>query len=63
MSEIKPCPFCGERPEAFTERGAPRHINGWSQIRCVNKDCLMTVYIHRRLPLAQLITIWNTRTL
>jgi hypothetical protein len=52
MSEIKPCPFCGERPEAFTERGAPRHINGWSQIRCVNKDCLIAVYIHRRLPLA-----------
>jgi hypothetical protein len=60
---IKPCPFCGNIPETFTEshNGVPKHIRGWSQIRCVNKECKIVVYVHKPMSLPELIDIWNER--
>jgi hypothetical protein len=67
-NEILPCPFCGTIPEILTEanfegRSANAPIPGpsWTQIRCVNSECLPAVYIHRQFSKEEVIKLWNTR--
>jgi hypothetical protein len=49
ISEVKPCPFCGEAPGVEDRDGV-------MMVACVNYDCFMFY-----APVTT-VTIWNVRT-
>jgi len=50
--ELKPCPFCGDKPHIHLE-------NGVKYGSCINSDCIADASWHE--PLAGSETDWNTR--
>ena len=55
MSELKPCPFCGEEPEIFD------FTDGRFIVQCSNSDCDVYPYTKIHHDKADAITAWNQR--
>ena len=55
MLELKPCPFCGKKPELF-------HYgkNDYS-IKCMNRKCGVRADTITYKPLKKTIAAWNKR--
>lgn len=55
MSELKPCPFCGEEPEIFDFK------DGRFVVQCSNPDCDVYPYTSIHRDRADAIAAWNQR--
>ena len=55
MSELKPCPFCGEEPELFD------FTDGRFIVQCSNSDCDVYPYTSIHRDKADAIAAWNHR--
>ena len=55
MSELKPCPFCGEEPNVFSFN------DGRFIVECSNSDCDVYPYTSIHHDKADAIAAWNQR--
>ena len=61
MSELLPCPFCGNEGELCTYYGGGEHNETVHTVMCNNEDCPMNVLTPDYLTEAEAIAAWNTR--
>ena len=54
MTELKPCPFCGNAPEMESE-------DGFSFVRCYDQHCKADARSGLWLSESEAIEAWNTR--
>ena len=57
MTELKPCPFCGEPPELFSFK------DGRYLVNCVNPDCDVYPYTRIHDSAEAAAEAWNRRAL
>jgi len=55
MTELKPCPFCGAKPQVWKDKNAAYH-----RVVCSNTKCGLAATLIDTKEAA--ITAWNTRT-
>jgi Lar family restriction alleviation protein len=60
MTELKPCPFCGEQPVVDWRMGKEKYIPLF-QIRCENNDCTTQPETWYFKSEAEAIQAWNRR--
>lgn len=62
MSELKPCPFCGEKAEIFDNSKDFSADRKRYFIRCTGKGhCMMIMAFDQNTDKAQTIKAWNRR--
>lgn len=59
MTDVKPCPFCGDAPEWYCDDAHGMRPEG-GVIRCGNRDCPVDVSVWGETPDAAL-DLWNMR--
>ena len=63
MSEIKPCPFCGEVPKITGDPDSEEYIRGYSMgfIECRNDSCPMLGNFIMAPTQKEATAVWNNR--
>jgi hypothetical protein len=57
--ELKPCPFCGEKPWYELKHGDGSRTNEWHIVECPNVNCLEVI---THMPTKEeAYEAWNTR--
>lgn len=58
MTELKPCPFCGEEPEIVSYISYHKTVY---KVRCNNRDCPIIAATLDYISIEDAIEAWNRR--